>query len=655
MKALRAHLTSAGCCLLVALVALVHLPVLLVAQSNSMTPPPDWNNGDVFVGVSNGSYQVWHSANPTSSSPTYKQVNTISDTLGGATNGCGFDLAYRFFGTNSTNNLVDRYAIDNEHPIAQQFPTTSAGLTPGSGASRAQSVTFDGGANLYIGYSDLQSGQGVIEHWAKDIDHSSQTFGLYKLSGSPINVPVDNTHGPSWIDLDSDGVTLYYTSQGSTIRTFNTATHTPCTFVTLSGGTTLFALRILPGNGPKQVLVAAQGNALLVNSAGVVTRFSFSGDKNLQALSLDSSVPTRAWVGDASSNDFILFDYTTKTKIAAFNTSAGSAGPLGGVCVDGSFSAAEVAAQAPPPMVKTFTLSPSTKQNLTANTLSFSDTFTGATFTDTFADLSQSITVTVRDSLVDPSLALSDSAVFSFNFGGPGGLLPGNMICDTALTTATGHPNTCELFEVEASSNSAYTISNVQVEPPSGFTTDLPNLRLLRNLDEDITDNVDCCSGTRTTKCVYTTNQQTSDSTLEICEGGFTSPSTGTTFTKKQTSTITFKFKVSPSGTCPNGQSPQACSTTGGVQPCLTPLLTIVQLQPSGAAPVPVPVIVAGNSGGFPVFTLSGNTWQLQAKTTDMQAGFTYVATMVDVGAGAAGSATPSSSIPSIFTTFTLK
>jgi len=44
-----------------------------------------------------------------------------------------------------------------------------------------------------------------------------------------------------------------------------------------------------------------------------------------------------------------------------------------------------------------------------------------------------------------------------------------------------------------------------------------------------------------------------------------------------------------------------------------------------------MPVIVAGNSGGPPVFVLSGNTWQLQVKTTDMPAGFTYVASMIDL------------------------
>jgi hypothetical protein len=593
------------------------LVCLVVTAWGQNPPPPDWVQGDVFVGISNNSYQVWHSSNPTAATPVYSKLTTISDgaPTSGATNGCGFDLAYRFFGTNSGNNVVDRYSIDNAHPLAQQ-------LTPGSGALSVQSVAFDGGANLYVGYSGAQNGVGTIERWTKDTTPGSLTFGLYKFNIA-YSVPVDNTHGPGWIDLDSDGVTLFYTSQGSTIRTFNTFNQQTGTFVTVSGGTTLFALRILPGGVQKQVLVAAQGNVLLVNSAGVVSKIQFGGSSNIQALSLDSSVPSRAWAGDVSSNDFTLVDYVAKSKIATFNTETGSAGPLGGICVDGSYSAAEAAAaQTAAPV--TVTLSPSTKQNPTANTITFTSPFTGATFKQTFADLSSTIQVTVRDSLVDPSLALSDPTVFSFNPGNPtqGSPLPGNMMCDTSLTSLA-NPK-CEVFELEANPNSGYSIANTQIQPPTsigptnGFFMDALNFRLLRNLDEDITDDVDI-SGSRTTKCVFTTNRQTFvDDT--VCS--FT-PTFGTAFSKSGgTSTITFKL---------NAVTGSVCGSNNTTPTDLRPLLMIVQLQTDGTAPVPVPVLIAGKSGGPPVMTLSGNTYQLQVKTTDIPPGSTYVASVVDL------------------------
>src|ERR1043165_6780037 len=358
----------------------VALVCLVVTAWGQNPPPPDWVQGDVFVGISNNSYQVWHSSNPSAATPVYGKLTTISDgaLTSGATNGCAFDLAYRFFGTNSGINVVDRYSIDNAHPLAQQF---------GSGVASVQSVALDGGASLYVGYSGAQNGFGRIEQWTKDTNPEHiTTFGLYTLTAT-YSVPVDNTHGPGWIDLDSDGVTLYYTPQGSMIRTYDTSTGATGTFVNLSGGTTLFALRILPGNSPKQVLVAAQGNVLLVNSSGIVSKIQFGGSSNIQALSLDSSVPSRAWAGDVSSNDFTLIDYVAKSKIATFNTGTGSAGPLGGICVDGSYSAAAAAAQ-------TMVVVNQQALSKNANTVTFTSPFTGATFTQTFADLSSNIQVT---------------------------------------------------------------------------------------------------------------------------------------------------------------------------------------------------------------------------------------------------------------------
>jgi hypothetical protein len=201
------------------------------------------------------------------------------------------------------------------------------------------------------------------------------------------------------------------------------------------------------------------------------------------------------------------------------------------------------------------------------------------------------------------------------------------MVCDTTLTTAKGYPNTCELFELEANPNSGYSVANTQIQSPitvnGSFFMDNLNLRLLRNLDEDITDDVDI-SGTKSTKCVFTTNTQTSSSD-QIC--GFT-PAYGTVFSKSGgTSTITFRLNVS-SG---------SCGTNSTTPTDLQPLLMIVQVQPpvNGITPAPVPiqVLIAGKSGGPPVMTLSGNTYQLQVKTTDIPAGFTYFASVVDLTA----------------------
>lgn len=591
----------------VALTTLCMIPIQALAQNN----PVDWVVGDVFVGTGNGSYQVWHSANPTATNPTYTLVQTINDGSSGATAGCGFDPAYRFFGTNFTQTLVDRYAIDNG-----DNGTSVVDQMPAHIGTHTQSVALDATNHLYIGYAGGASGGfGTIEQWTK-----SPVTGLYTWTQS-FNVPVDNTVGPGWIDLASDGVTIFYTSAGRTIRTYNTQTQTAGAYATLSGAGTLYAIRILPpGNGNGGVLVADQSNVKLVTSAGVQQKFNFGGNNNLQALSLDPLIPTAFWVGDASSNNFFRYDMNTNKKVS-LQTGTGS---LGGICLDGGFTAAELSGQTV--NTQTFALSPPTQTNPTSNTFSFT-TLTGSTYTSTLADLQNNVTVTVRNSLVDASVAQSDPTVFSFNPGNPGfgtTQVPGNMVCDQKVTTAAGFPGKCEVFEFEANPNAGFTVTNTQITPPGNVTiTADDNLRLLRNLDEDITNDVDI-SGTKT-KCVYTINKQITNSAYEICGDSFSSPANGQSFVANQTSTITFKFKVSPFGQCPNGQSPSF----------LQPLLMIVQLQPTvnGVTPAPVPqqVIVAGNSGGPPIFVLSGNTWQLQVKTTNWAPGFTYVASMIDL------------------------
>jgi hypothetical protein len=252
----------------------------------------------------------------------------------------------------------------------------------------------------------------------------------------------------------------------------------------------------------------------------------------------------------------------------------------------------------------------------TSNTVFFTSPFTGAKFTATLADLTNNVTIKARDSLVHPSVAQSDPKVFTLIPGSEGITGTANehdMPCDTTLTSMHQPPipNACEIFEFEASSDASFTTMNLQIDKPNGLVENTPNLRMLRNFDEDVTDGVVNfpLRSTTCTKCasVFSVNQQASNSAFEICGGGFTSVA------KNQNSTITFKFKVSPTGACPNGSSPTN----------LLPLLVITQTQPpdpiTGIAPAPVqiPVIVAGNSGGLPLFLLTGNTWQLQVKTTE--------------------------------------
>ena len=116
------------------------------------------------------------------------------------------------------------------------------------------------------------------------------------------------------------------------------------------------------------------------------------------------------------------------------------------------------------------------------------------------------------------------------------------------------NPDTCEIFTFEAEPNTGFTVTNLLIDKPADLVEHTPNLRLLRNLDEDITTGVIDypTSGTATKKCVYTVNQQRSNPAFEICGGGFSSPAKGTHFDKNKTASISFKFKVAPAGSCPS-------------------------------------------------------------------------------------------------------
>jgi hypothetical protein len=617
----------------------ISLCIALATAFASAASPVDWVVGDVVVAAGNGSYQVWHSADPNAAKPVYNNPpTTISDGVGGSTpgSGCAFDSAYRLFTTNFANSKVVRFSVDNGHGTVP-----SNVMAPG--LTQNESVAFGANGNFYVGYAGTDaSNAGLAE-----FNHNGTLLNSFF---SP-SITLENS-GIDWIDVASDGHTIFYTSEGRKIYKFDTASLHPTSSLyadlsTLSGNGNsgkLFAIRILPpGDGSGGVLVADQSNVKLIkaSSNGVITSvqvFKLKNEINLQALTLDPTNLSRFWVGDASTHDLIQFDMSTGKAVVTLNTGTG----LGGVCVDGGFSAAQNFAPPKPdpmfPLVRTST----------NNTFSFVSPYSHMTFMATLVGLVNPVTVTVHDSLVDPSVAESDATVFSLNPGNPGmfknGSCPqgsmtctysGPLPCDGTFTPS----NSCEVFEFEANPPlDASVTANVQICSDLGCgapddnnpLNPYVNPRLLRDLDEDITDgiNVYPLSGTRN-NCVYTVNDQKFDNDKKSC--GFQSPSQDQNFTKTQGSSIPFKFvAVKNNGTCPPSTS------NALVAGDITPLLMITKLAPRDAmgeptaAPISETVIVKGNSGGFPIFTFSGNTWQLQVDTSNLPIG-NYLATVIDL------------------------
>ena len=160
----------------------------------------------------------------------------------------------------------------------------------------------------------------------------------------------DYSPGADWIDLSSNECTIYYTSEGTQIFTFNKCTGTqgpvfnqvpfPST-ETLSTGPALnqaFELKIL-ANG--NVLVADSSAVLELNPSGnVIQTYPCSSmpgcGGQLFAMSVDPS-GTSFWTGDSTSGNIYQINMASG---AVMQTITGASGNLYGLSVDNQLEVA---------------------------------------------------------------------------------------------------------------------------------------------------------------------------------------------------------------------------------------------------------------------------------------------------------------------------
>lgn len=170
--------------------------------------------GDVFVAVGNGLVQ-WRLPDGT--------LNATLDTgLGGFTTGMAFDK--------TPGNL---YVTNFSAGAVTRFDTSGNRLgTFGTGYNaNPESILFDAAGDAYVG----QAG-GTAD--LLQFDGGGQLQATY-------DVPIER-RGSDWIDLAIDQCTMYYTSEGTSIKRFDVCANAALPDLT-SGLTEAFALRILPG------------------------------------------------------------------------------------------------------------------------------------------------------------------------------------------------------------------------------------------------------------------------------------------------------------------------------------------------------------------------------------------------------------------------
>jgi len=266
--------------------------------------------GDIFAGVGGGVINEFHP-----NGTLYQTLNTglhnEFDT------GMAFDASGNLFATNFNADSVTKF--NNNGGVLGTFGT-------GYNAD-PESIVIDSAHNLvYVGQAD---GTHLIKQF-----NSSGTL-IMNFAAATQN------RGTDWIDLESNGNIIHYTSEGTSVKRFDVATNTQLTdFATGLTGAAAYAHRILPDGGE---LVADTSDVVRLNSSGAVIKtYTIAHAQQLFALNLDPSGNT-FWTGDLSNG--LITEVNIATGATVIQFSSGTTGMVDGVTVFG-----EICTTCPPPV-----------------------------------------------------------------------------------------------------------------------------------------------------------------------------------------------------------------------------------------------------------------------------------------------------------------
>jgi uncharacterized repeat protein (TIGR01451 family) len=290
--------------------ALALTPVLVSGSRPAAAAPPPWVSGDVFVSVSNGSYEKY------SNGGTLQE--TLSDGKGGTTTGCAFDPEEaNLYTTNFSDNQVEVYSTAT-HALVNTFTTSP---------SANEDVVFARDGTFYVSHPGPSFG---IDHYS-----AGNTLIAHLAAG----VRTD------WLDLAIDQSTMFYTDEGQVVHRWNVASNVALPdFAALPPGSPAngFALRLLaPGDGSGGLLVADNNNIYRLNGAGatVQTYNLPSAQDGWFGLNLDPD-GTSFWSGSFIHSNFARFNIATGAlELGPISTGTGES-TVFGICLKGEPTAA---------------------------------------------------------------------------------------------------------------------------------------------------------------------------------------------------------------------------------------------------------------------------------------------------------------------------
>lgn len=298
-------------------------PALATELVSDPAAAAEWNPGDVFAAVGNGTYRIYDN------SGNFK--DTIQDGFGGVTTGCAFDREGTLHTTNFQANRVVLFSGEPPHTVLSSF--TTGGVTGLTDANN-ESLVFDASGNLFVGHADGESDTG-----GTDIHKYSDASVLL----AEFNAETDD-RGTDWLDLASDQHTMFYTSEGRRILRYDVGTSTQLPdFATLPGtSNSAYALRLLPpGDGSTGLLVADTNDIKRLDGNGsVVQTYDAPGEDHWFALNLDADGAS-FWSADIQSGNIYRFSVDSGViELGPIHTGA-EPNRLAGLCVRGELTAAQ--------------------------------------------------------------------------------------------------------------------------------------------------------------------------------------------------------------------------------------------------------------------------------------------------------------------------
>jgi len=274
--------------------------------------------GDVFVAIGNGQVGEF--------TPNGVLTQTLNDGTGSTlTTGMAFDSSGNLYVTNFSLGSVSQFNVNG-------ILTNPTFITGTGHQTNPESISMVSGGHFPMLVGD--AGQNTINQ--------------YGSSGgtTPLNTWTVNTEnrGTAWVDLQTDGHTVYYTSEGSRILSYDLTgcggggCQNPDFFSGLPGAKA-YALRGLSGAFVGDVLVADSSAALLVNSTtGIVKTYILPGNGGGDfSMNLDFT-GTAFWTGDFTTGEVWEVDIATGTILEQWNSghrSSGSGSMFGGLAVFG--------------------------------------------------------------------------------------------------------------------------------------------------------------------------------------------------------------------------------------------------------------------------------------------------------------------------------